>query len=136
MESLIDNCWQFRSRQLLDTDYEILMSSLFTRTIGTIRGNVSFKLNGIPLDFHLSKKKRYCFNSYTLSYMISFLSLERFLETLHFNYPGPDKRNHGSKINFSIPYLPFVLFPIFARFFTSSRRRGSKGNVGNHPSSR
>lgn len=57
MESLIDNCWQFRSRQLLDTDYEILMSSLFTRTIGTIRGNVFFKLNGIPLDFHLSKKK-------------------------------------------------------------------------------
>lgn len=54
-----------------------------------------------------------------LSLSISLSSdVERFLETLHFNYPAPDKRNHGWEINFSIPYLPFVLLLIFLLSFS------------------
>lgn len=60
MESLIDNCWQFRSRQLPDTDYEILTSSLFTRTIGTTRFEGIFLLglaSEFLSDFHLARKR-------------------------------------------------------------------------------
>lgn len=120
MESLIDNCWQFRSRQLpktLITNFLRRVCSHGPREPSASRLR-TFRLGLIEFsDFHPAvKRDRFdrgceCDRACVCRYLSS--DVERFLETLHFNYPAPDKRNHGWEINFSIPYLPFVLLLIF-----------------------
>lgn len=109
------------------------MSSLFTRIIGTVRfeGTFLLRVDGIPLDFHLARKKdtRRTF----VVRDIFFLSLERFLETLHFNLSGGQIKEtmvqKSTSRSLIFPSFSSRSSPVFSHLL---RRRGSKGNVVNH----
>lgn len=133
MESLIDNCWQFRSRQLLDTDYEVLdVEFVHTNHRNhSFRGNVSSSGKWNSFGFSSRKKERY--SSHVVVRDIFFLSSERFLETLHFNLSGGQIKEtmvqKSTSRSLIFPSFSSRSSPVFSHLL---RRRGSKGNVVNH----
>ena len=134
----IDNCWQFRSRQLSKTLITSFLRPVCSHeATGTTRFEGVFRLGLIEVsDFCaaalkmllvISRCERGC-----ARLSISLARRGKVSRNVAFQLPErPDKRNHGLEINFSIPYLdPFALLCRPSPAFFSRLRVATSGFEG------
>lgn len=110
----IDNCWQFRSRQLAKT---LITSFLRPVCSHEATGTTRFERN-VSSRFNRGLRRLRCWlfhvaNAVARGYRyLSRQTWKGFSKTLHFNYPrGQIKEITAQKSTFSIPLLCFVDLP-------------------------